>query len=160
MEFGVSTQMGKPVGGYDPRILMDMDDSTRQATMRQMGVANLEPPLPHSPCLKVIKTGVVHPWNALLAAQRDLVVCCDENGNTDPSAWESKVDENGPSQQELRIQAQRAMFVSKEMRQGNDSFMHYTPPVTQQNNDGKTEYERQGVISFSDIENLRSQLRK
>lgn len=155
MDYGFSRQTGKPVGGVDPKILMDMDDNARQSIMQQMGVANLQPPLPHSPCLKVIKTGVIHPWNELLAAQRDLVVCCDEQGNTDPSAWENKIVKDEIPQRVLAMRAQNAVFAKKQ----TESFLHPTTPVTQQNGDGQSEYDKLGVISYNDVERLREQLR-
>lgn len=160
MDYGVSTQMGKPVGGYDPHALMDMDAETRQAAMQRMGVANLLPPLPHSPCLKVIKTGVVHPWNSLLAAQRDLVECCDEHGNTDPAAWKDKVVDHEVDPRVLEMQARQGIIVNRQTAaQQTGGFAHYTPPVTQQNADGRDEYDKMGVVSFNDIERLRKQLR-
>lgn len=153
MRFGDAANLGRPVGGYDPRTILDARDSNeRMALMRQMGVANLDPPLPHSPCLKNIRTGTVLPWNELLAAQRDLVVCCDEDGNTDEAVWGPKVIEHAPSNRELSMQASQALFKTQKTE-----FTHNVPDP--QLNKGPSEYEKQGVVSFSDVQKLREELR-
>lgn len=147
--------MAQPFGGYDPSAIMSTDDpQVREQLMRQMGVANLDPPLPHSPCLKIIKTGRVLPWNELLAEQHDLVVCCDENGNTDEAAWKDKVQHNAPTNSELTIMAQQQIMRKQELQR--DTYEHACP--NPQLNKGPSEYEKQGVISFTDIRALRESL--
>lgn len=60
--------------------------------MRAMGARNVDPPLARSAYLKNAKTGLVLPWSLGLAEQRDIMVNCDEYGNTDPSAWMATVN--------------------------------------------------------------------
>lgn len=142
-----------PVKGYDPRQLLDaQDENERTALMRQMGVANIDGPLPHSPCLKNIRTGVVLPWNELLAQHHDLVVCCDEDGNTDPAKWGPKVIQNNTANDVLTLMAQQQMFVPK----ADSQYEHYTPSVKQ--NIGPTEYEKHDAVSYAEIDKLREKL--
>lgn len=142
----------KPISGYDPRSLLDaQSEAERTALMRQMGVMNVDPPLPHSPCLKIIKTGIVLPWNELLAQQRDLVVCCDETGNTDPAAWADKVVEDAPSNEVLTLMAQQSLF-----SENHNPYEHYMPEAKQVT--GASEYEKLGVISYADVQLLQEKL--
>ena len=67
------------------------EEQARVNYMRAMGAKNLDPPLPRSSHLKLIRSGHVVPYNDILALQRDLVVNCDILGNTDPAAWRPTV---------------------------------------------------------------------
>lgn len=157
MDYGMYTNTGKPLAGYDPRTIMDTpNEEARIALMRQLGVANVDPPLPHSPCLKNIKTGVVLPWNELLAAQRDLVVCCDENGNTDEAAWGPKVIQGGPTNEELLLAAQQRLTIRKEAETVTAQYQQKAP--TSKLEDGPSDYEKHDVISFDKIQELRARL--
>ena len=48
--------------------------------------------LPHSPCIKIKKTGVIWPWSEEFASRPDLCDCCNEDG----TPW---VDNRVPEQQ-------------------------------------------------------------
>lgn len=143
------------VGGQDVSNLLNMDDEARLAYMKQMGVRNILPPLPHSPCLKNKKTGIVLPWNNLLAEQQDLVECCDEHGNTDPAAWQPKViTKEAMTQEELLMRSQQQII----MQQFEDK--QFARPATDTHpNEGPSDYERLGVIAFADIQKLRQDLK-
>lgn len=88
------------------RLLDIQDADQRIAYAKQLGVENVIPTLPHSPCLKIRKTGVVLPWNELLAEQGTLVECCDENGNTDPEVWGPLVKNTDMTNSEAHQMAQ------------------------------------------------------
>lgn len=78
-----------PVKPVEPKHLLDQQFAEHAPEMmRQMGATNTEGPLPLSPYLKNIKTGVILPWSAPLAEQRDIMVNCDIDGNTDPVMWQ------------------------------------------------------------------------
>lgn len=95
-----------PISPEDARQLLDIQDNEqRLAKAKQLGVRNVNPPLPHSPCVKVKATGLILPWNELLADQSDICECCDETGNTDPAAWEPKVVTSGTPDEDLHRQA-------------------------------------------------------
>lgn len=76
--------------------LLRLPPEQREAAAIQMGIKNAGPPLPRSSHLKIKATGVVLPWDDILAEQKDLVVCCDASGNTAPEAWASTVPSNAP----------------------------------------------------------------
>lgn len=78
----------------------------RVEAMRAMGATNVEPPLVRSAYLKNTKTGLVLPWTPGLAEQRDIMVNCDVNGNTDPAAWMPNVNpvEYNPAEQDALMQ--------------------------------------------------------
>lgn len=155
MDYGMSVNKTRPLAGYDPKQIMDApDEESRLALMQKLGVVNAIPPLPHSPCLKNIKTGVVLPWNELLAAQRDLVVCCDENGNTDEAVWGPKVVTGGPTNEELAIMARQRIMMRQEMCR--TEYEHAMPEPKLQT--GPSEYEKRGVISFDKLTALRESL--
>lgn len=81
----------------------------RVESMRAMGATNVDPPLARSAYLKNIKTGLVLPWTPGLAEQRDIMVNCDVNGNTDPAAWVSGVNHEAYSPEEQAELMQQAM---------------------------------------------------
>ena len=95
MNFGAQP-IAQPTGSH----LLDLPPDERVAAAMQMGIRNAGPPLPHSSHLKVKLTGVVLPWNELLAEQKDLVMCCDAQGNTDPSAWRATISPDAPLTEE------------------------------------------------------------
>lgn len=94
--------------------VLDMQDAAdRQQALQQAGALNASPPLPRSTHLKNKNTGLVLPWNSLLAEQRDIMVCCDAEGNTDPSAWASdvnSVDYTSDERDSLWMDARQRVF--------------------------------------------------
>lgn len=112
----------------DCQIFGFSSDDERIAWMKAQGARNVDPPLPRSSHLKIKTTGVVHPWNPLLATQQDIVECCDEFGNTDPAAWEPTVshdeyDEDAEAQklmQEAQLRTlQQAELMTSQYRVHN-----------------------------------------
>lgn len=78
----------------DPRNILNMQhDDDMMRALESVGAMNAAPALRRSSHLKNKNTGVVLPWNPLLAEQRDIMVNCDAAGNTDPEAWEPSVIE-------------------------------------------------------------------
>lgn len=71
--------------------IFELTGDERVAYMKALGARNVDPPLPRSSHLRNKKTGVVFPWNELLAEQYDVMECCDASGNTDPAAWQATV---------------------------------------------------------------------
>lgn len=110
-------------GGYvtqpDPRNLLNLsNDDEMLRALEQTGAMNSVPPLQRSSHLKNIQTGRVLPWNPLLAEQRDIMVNCDEHGNTDPEAWQSTVtdDDAARTEQEALYWEARQAIVSQAMQ--------------------------------------------
>lgn len=99
-----------PVRPAAAGVVLDQDFAADAiARMRAMGAQNVDPPLPRSAYLKNIKTGVILPWSIGLAEQRDIMVNCDSEGNTDPSAWTNTVmpDNYNPDEQTTLYNAAR-----------------------------------------------------
>lgn len=83
--------------------------ANRIESMRAMGAKNVDPPLVRSAYLKNTQTGLVLPWTQGLAEQRDIMVNCDVNGNTDPAAWVNSVNPVEYNQAEQDALMQQAM---------------------------------------------------
>lgn len=96
-----------PISG---NVVLDQNfAANRIESMRAMGAKNVDPPLARSAYLKNVKTGLVLPWSQGLAEQRDIMVNCDVNGNTDPAVWMSTVNHAEYTKEEQDALMQRAM---------------------------------------------------
>lgn len=110
-----------PISHEDARALLDIqDEAERLATAKRLGVNNVHPPLEHSPCVRVKSSGLILPWNELLAVQSDICECCDEHGNTDPAAWKHLVIQDGTPDEELHRQAHA--IVTAQARQMSEEY--------------------------------------
>lgn len=122
------TSQARPVGGGavpNNGAIFDMDDNARIAYMKSMGAKNVDPPLVRSSHVKNVKTGLVLPWNEMLAEQRDIMVNCDANGNTDPSAWLPTV-EVGEISEDERMELLHARSLN--VAQGNNMSSGFRDP--------------------------------
>lgn len=146
--------------GYDVSLLFQLPEDQRRAAMKRMGAVNTEPSLPHSPALKVKKTGIIFPWLEILADQPDKFVCCDFDGNEDPAVWQPKVVEQSISNRELTIMAQAQALQRQVVTEYQEPYnaTKCGAPASRLDNSGLSEYEKLGLISFKDIERLREQL--
>lgn len=115
----------QPVAQADPSIVLDQNFAANaQAEMRALGAKNIEPPLAPSTHLKNIHTGVIFPWTAALAEQRDVLVNCDATGNTDPAVWQQTVR----AEQDLPDQAELMQQAYAQIQRKPQGFMQATPP--------------------------------
>lgn len=113
---------GSPI---DPNAVLGLDDAARVSAMKAMGAKNVDPPLVRSSHLKNVKTGIVFPWNEMLAEQTEIMVNCDASGNTDPSAWLPTVQAEDLSDDE-RMEMLHARSLS--VAQGNSMSQGYETP--------------------------------
>lgn len=114
----------QPVTPADPVIVLDQNFAQHaMEEMRNLGAKNAEPPLAPSSHLKNVKTGVIFPWSAALAEQRDILVNCDENGNTDPAVWKKTLlqEQDLPDQSNLMEKAYASLHKPQ-------NFMQASPP--------------------------------
>lgn len=119
----------QPVTQADPTIVLDQNFASNSVEeMRKLGAKNAVPPLAPSTHLKNITTGLIFPWTAALAEQRDILVNCDENGNTDPAVWKKTMmsEQDLPDQTNLMQQAYASLH--KPQVQMPESFMQAPPP--------------------------------
>lgn len=103
----------QPVRQENPEIILDENfANNRVAKMRELGAKNAAPPLAPSTHLINKQTGVIFPWSPALAEMRDVLVNCDENGNTDPAAWKKNVlsEQQIAEQSDLMTQAYGAII--------------------------------------------------
>ncbi len=134
------SQIGAPRNAGD---VLGMDESQRAAYLQSMGVKNAVPPLPWSPCLKNQKTGVILPWSAMLAEQRDILVNCDEQGRTDPALWAGRAPD--ALMDEALAQATRKTV---------DSVMAPFRPTMALTEQPPADAGYGDAVPFADIENL------
>lgn len=119
----------QPVTQADPTIILDQNFADNAVEeMRKLGAKNAVPPLAPSTHLKNIHTGIIFPWSAALAEQRDILVNCDENGNTDPAVWQKTMlsEQDLPDQANLMQQAYANL--RKPTVQMPENFMQASPP--------------------------------
>lgn len=104
------------------------DDAARIAYMKALGAVNVDPPLPRSSHLRNKKSGLVLPWNEMLAEQRDIMECCDVHGNTDPRAWMPTVDNTEIDEEARQMEILKAQ--SLVLAQGKKQSSGYEQPHT------------------------------
>lgn len=120
-------------GNSGGSVFSNEDEAARIAYMKAMGAVNVDPPLPRSSHLRNKKTGLVLPWNEMLAEQRDIMECCDASGNNDPRAWmptvdNSEVDEDARQAEILRAQS---LVLAQGKRQSSGYEQPHTPVEAQ-----------------------------
>lgn len=115
------TQHAPTITGKGTDILLAQSEQDRVDYMRKRGAKNVDPPLPRSSHLKLLKSGHVIPYNELFAMQRDLVVNCDQYGNTDPEAWMPTVsgDEVLTEDDQIRIMQAQGELLSQALSMSN-----------------------------------------
>lgn len=150
----MSQTIAQPIPPQSYADVFDMAEERRISYMKSLGAKNLDPPLPRSSHLRNKVNGRVLPWDEMLAEQRDIMECCDANGNTDPAAWLSSVDtsEHNPEERaELMVQAQAQVLAQATATQDI-----YRQPNT------RGEYAPDGgfpagVVTYDDIETTTEQ---
>jgi len=150
MSLGTYDGQARPIGGGaapNTGAIFDMDDNARIAYMKSMGAKNVDPPLVHSSHVKNIKTGLILPWNEMLAEQRDIMVNCDANGNTDPAAWLPTV-EVGEISDDERMDLLHAKSLS--IAQGNEMSSGFRDPNMVDPNQPQQQGYPDGVTAVGD----------
>ena len=137
----------------DAGAVLGMDESQRAAYLQSMGIKNAIPPLPWSPCLKNQKTGVILPWSAMLAEQRDVLVNCDEQGRTDPALWADRL----PELQEEAPDALMDEALAQATRKTVQSVMAPFKPTMKLSEQAPADAGYGDAVPYADIENLLAQ---
>lgn len=113
----------------DPRNILNLpsQEDTMLQTLADTKAINAGPVLCRSSHLKNKISGLVLPWNPLLAEQRDIMVNCDAYGNTDPAAWQGTVidEEYTDDDRDRDYWAARETVVKQAM---DISSKHYSDP--------------------------------
>lgn len=145
----------QPVTQADPTIVLDQNFAINAVEeMRKLGAKNVAPPLAPSTHLKNIKTGLIFPWTAALAEQRDILVNCDENGNTDPAVWRQTMltEQDLPDQTDLMQQAYANLCKPEVRLPQCDGFMQ--APPAQINATGQMPHGAQTLDKYLDSVNV------
>lgn len=162
--YGTYTAPLQTTSQYDVSLLLSLPEDQRLMAMKKLGAVNVEPRLPHSPALKVKKTGVIFPWLEILAEQTDKMVCCDLDGNEDEAVWGPKVINHEVSNRELTIMAQAQALQKQVVQQiqAPHEASKQGDVAVRIDTSTQSEYEKQGVIPLKEIQmniqNLREQL--
>lgn len=101
----------------------------QKAQMSAVNAVNWNrPPLPPSPCIKIKATGEIHEWSSFFADRPDLCENCDENGNTDPKAWQGRVSAHYKDNIRTRYD-QMPMAPVPDSEEAANSAPQKTPPL-------------------------------
>ena len=134
-----------PVEQQNVSDVFDLSAEERVSYLQHLGVKNATPPLEHSPCLRNKKSGLVLPWNPMLAEQRDIMECCDATGNTAPEAWKPLVlDDNAETSDDLMAAAMAVATTQRGIAQEQLSTFHPTMDMSAQPAQ-KAEYDEDAV---------------
>lgn len=149
-------QNATTVGSQDASAVFNLDSEERAGFLQHLGVKNATPPLAHSPCLKNKKTGLILPWNPMLAEQRDILECCDESGNTDPEAWQDKVQEDSSEDDSELMTAALTEATSRQNRIARENMSSFRPTMRQDEQPKQSGEYGNDAVSYEDIDNLLS----
>ena len=149
-------QNATTVGSQDASAVFSLDSEERAGFLQHLGVKNATPPLAHSPCLRNKKTGLILPWNPMLAEQRDILECCDESGNTDPEAWQDKVQEDSSEDDSELMTAALTEATSRQNRIARENMSSFRPTMRQDEQPKQSEEYGNDAVSYEDIDNLLS----
>ena len=170
MSLGSFKTQAQPIGGQaapDMKAVFDMtSDAERISFLKSLGAKNADPPLPRSSHLKNKKTGLVLPWNEMLAEQHDVMVNCDCYGNTDPSAWMPTVIDRELTEEERMENLHMQSLVASQGRQlssgyHDDSFVDPNIPPRVAYPEGSTAFadtDAESVGSKADFDILLKRL--
>lgn len=138
-----------PQPSYDQ--IFDMAEETRVAYMKSLGAKNLDPPLPRSSHLRNKQNGRVLPWDEMLAEQRDIMECCDANGNTDPAAWIPTVDtSNHDPEERAELMAKAQAIVASQAIAASNTYRQSGTPGDYHPDGGFP----QGVVTYDEVEKV------
>lgn len=149
-------QNATTVGSQDASAVFSLDSEERAGFLQHLGVKNATPPLAHSPCLRNKKTGLILPWNPMLAEQRDILECCDESGNTDPEAWQDKVQEDSSEDDSELMTTALTEATSRQNRIARENMSSFRPTMRQDEQPKQSEEYGNDAVSYEDIDNLLS----
>lgn len=149
-------QSATTVGNQDVSTVFNLNSEERAGFLEHLGVKNATPPLAHSPCLKNKKTGIILPWNPMLAEQRDILECCDEQGNTDPAAWQDKVQEDSSEDERELMAAALNEATSRQSKIAQEGMSSFRSTMTKMDQPAQSDQYGDEAVPYEDIEKLMS----
>lgn len=149
-------QNATTVGNQDVSTVFNLNSEERAGFLEHLGVKNATPPLAHSPCLKNKKTGIILPWNPMLAEQRDILECCDEQGNTDPAAWQDKVQEDSSEDERELMAAALNEATSRQSKIAQKGMSSFRSTMKKMDQPAQSDQYGDKAVPYEDIEKLMS----
>ena len=149
-------QNATTVGNQDVSTVFNLNSEERAGFLEHLGVKNATPPLAHSPCLKNKKTGIILPWNPMLAEQRDILECCDEQGNTDPAAWQAKVQEDSSEDERELMAAALNEATSRQSEIAQEGMSSFRSTMKKMDQPAQSDQYGDEAVPYEDIEKLMS----
>lgn len=149
-------QSATTVGNQDVSTVFNLNSEERAGFLEHLGVKNATPPLAHSPCLKNKKTGIILPWNPMLAEQRDILECCDEQGNTDPAAWQDKVQEDSSEDERELMAAALNEATSRQNKIAQEKMSSFRSTMKKMDQPAQSDQYGDEAVPYEDIEKLMS----
>jgi hypothetical protein len=149
-------QNAATVGNQDVSTVFNLNSEERAGFLEHLGVKNATPPLAHSPCLKNKKTGIILPWNPMLAEQRDILECCDEQGNTDPAAWQDKVQEDSSEDERELMAAALSEATSRQSEIAQEKMSSFRSTMKKMDQPAQSDQYGDEAVPYEDIEKLMS----
>ena len=149
-------QNATTVGNQDVSTVFNLNSEERAGFLEHLGVKNATPPLAHSPCLKNKKTGIILPWNPMLAEQRDILECCDEQGNTDPAAWQDKVQEDSSEDERELMAAALNEATSRQNQIAQEKMSSFRSTMKKMDQPAQSDQYGDEAVPYEDIEKLMS----
>ena len=149
-------QNATTVGNQDVSTVFNLNSEERAGFLEHLGVKNATPPLAHSPCLKNKKTGIILPWNPMLAEQRDILECCDEQGNTDPAAWQDKVQEGSSEDERELMAAALNEATSRQNKIAQEGMSSFRSTMKKMDQPAQSDQYGDEAVPYEDIEKLMS----
>lgn len=149
-------QNATTVGNQDVSTVFNLNSEERAGFLEHLGVKNATPPLVHSPCLKNKKTGIILPWNQMLAEQRDILECCDEQGNTDPAAWQDKVQEDSSEDERELMAAALNEATSRQNKIAQEGMSSFRSTMKKMDQPAQSDQYGDEAVPYEDIEKLMS----
>lgn len=147
-------QSATTVGNQDVSTVFNLNSEERAGFLEHLGVKNATPPLAHSPCLKNKKTGIILPWNPMLAEQRDILECCDEQGNTDPAAWQDKVQEDSSEDERELMAAALSEATSRQNKIAQEKMSSFRSTMKKMDQPAQSDQYGDEAVPYEDIEKL------
>ena len=149
-------QSATTVGNQDVSTVFNLNSEERAGFLEHLGVKNATPPLAHSPCLKNKQTGIILPWNPMLAEQRDILECCDEQGNTDPAAWQDKVQEDSSEDERELMAAALNEATSRQNTIAQEKMSSFRSTMKKMDQPAQSDQYGDEAVPYEDIEKLMS----
>ena len=149
-------QNATTVGNQDVSTVFNLNSEERAGFLEHLGVKNATPPLAHSPCLKNKKTGIILPWNPMLAEQRDILECCDEQGNTDPAAWQDKVQEDSSGDERELMAAALSEATSRQNKIAQEKMSSFRSTMKKMDQPAQSDQYGDEAVPYEAIEKLMS----